>query len=95
MNPNEPSHPPIATGDRREDAHIVPDADQKFRAEFLRRPDTAPPPDEHTGHVDAGDLPADNPPIEDLKVAPDSPSVWDARPPNGPKSSEPSGESGH
>jgi hypothetical protein len=94
MNPNEPSSQPIATGDRREDVHIVPDADQKFRAEFLRRPDSAPPPDEHTGHVDAGDLPRDTPPVEDLKVAPDSPSVWDARPPS-PESSEPSGESGH
>jgi len=94
MNPNEPTSPRIATGDRRGDAHIVPDADQKYRAEFLRRPDTAPPPDEATGRVEAGELPKDSPPVEDLKVAPDSPSVWDARPP-APESSEPSGESGH
>lgn len=94
MNANEPSSEPVATGDRREDVHVVPDADQKYRAEFLRRPDTAPPPDEATGRVEAGEAPADTPPIEDLKVPPASPSVWDARPPS-PTSSEPSGESGH
>jgi hypothetical protein len=82
MNPNPPPSEPVATGDRRGEATIVPDADQKFRAEFLRRPDTAPPPDEATARVEAGDPAPAGAPIEDLKVAPASPSAWDARPAN-------------
>jgi hypothetical protein len=85
MTPNEPSpdSEPVATGDRREEVHYEPDADpdQKVRARFVFHPDEPPPPDEHTGRVDAG-LPAEEgPPVEDLAIAPPSPSVWDARPP--------------
>jgi hypothetical protein len=94
MNPNEPGSEPIATGDRREDVHLAPDADQKYKAEFLRHADTRPPPDEQSAAQERGEVGPDTPPVEDVRVAPDTPSVWDARPPS-PKSSEPSGESGH
>lgn len=85
-----PSAEPVATGDRRDEAHLAPDADQLVRAEFLFSPTRAPPPDEHTGRVDEGLQVADQPPVEDLKVAPESPSVWDARPPDqGPATAPP------
>ena len=76
----DPESEPVDTGDRRDEAHLVPDRDQLVRAEFLTRPAEPPPPDEHTGRVDKG-LPAEQgPPVEDLRVAPASSSVWDARP---------------
>lgn len=75
---------PVATGDRREEAHVAPDPDQLFRAEFLHRPNAPPPPDQHTGRVDQGLTVADQPLVEDLRVAPQAPSVWDARPPEEP-----------
>lgn len=84
MSANDPlpDPEPVATGDRHEEAHLEPDKDQLVRAEFLTRPVEPPPPDEHTGRVDEG-LPAEQgPPVEDLRVAPASPSVWDARPPD-------------
>jgi len=71
---------PVATGDRRDEAHLEPDADQLVRANFLTRPAESPPPDEHTGRVDEGLAAEAGPPVEDLRVAPASPSVWDARP---------------
>lgn len=75
-----PDPEPVATGDRRGEAHLEPDKDQLVRAAFLTRPAEPPPPDEHTGRVDEG-LPAERgPPVEDLRVPPASPSVWDARP---------------
>ena len=82
MTADNPEPEPVATGDRRDEAHLETDADQLVRAAFLVRPKSPPPPDEHTGRVDAG-LPAEEgPPVEDLRVAPASPSVWDARPPD-------------
>jgi hypothetical protein len=83
MSANDPlpDPEPVATGDRHE-AHLEPDKDQLVRAAFLIRPAKPPPPDEHTGRVDEG-LPAEHgQPVEDLRVAPASPSVWDARPPD-------------
>lgn len=78
----DPGSEPVATGDRRDEAHLEPDKDQLVRAAFLTRPAKPPPPDEHTGRVDEG-LPAEQgPPVEDLRVSPASPSVWDARPPD-------------
>jgi hypothetical protein len=83
MTPDDPrSAPePVATGDRRGEAHLEPDTEGGVSAHFLRRPETPPPPDEHTGRVDAGVAAEDGPPVEDLRIAPDSPSAWDARPP--------------
>jgi hypothetical protein len=79
-NPESESEP-VATGDRRDEAHYEPDPDQLVRAAFLQRPTKPPPPDEHTGRVDAGLAAEQGAPVEDLRVAPSSPSVWDARPP--------------
>ncbi|RAK58439.1 hypothetical protein DJ021_00810 [Phenylobacterium hankyongense] len=71
---------PVATGDRRAEAHYEPKPGQLVKARFTEKPGEPPPPDEHTGRVDAG-LPAEvGPPVEDLAVAPPSSSVWDARP---------------
>lgn len=83
---------PVATGDRREDAHLEPARDgDGVRAHFLVRPDQPPPPDMQTGRVDEG-LPAEQgPPVEDIRLAPDSASAWDARPPEGAAGAEPSG----
>jgi hypothetical protein len=68
----------VATGDRRETAHFEPDKDQLVRAAFLRRPDGPLPPDL------AQEPPADPQAqqVEDVRVAPPDPSVWDARPPD-------------
>ena len=82
MTPDEPNATPepVATGDRRGEAHLEPARDGGVQAHFTRRPDQPPPPDEQTGRTDAG-LPAEQgPPVEDIRVAPASPSVWDARP---------------
>jgi hypothetical protein len=69
----------IATGDRREEIHFEPDPDQLVVARHLVRPAGPLPPQEHTPNSAA--VEADVPPIEDVRVAPDGPSVWDARPP--------------
>jgi hypothetical protein len=92
MTPDDPrSAPaPVATGDRRGEAHLEPDPDGGVRAHFLRRPETPPPPDEHTGRVDQGRPAEQGAPVEDLRVAPDSPSSWDARPPADRADSAPS-----
>jgi hypothetical protein len=82
MTPEDPPPEPVATGDRRDEARLEPDPDQLVRAAFLARPRSPPPPDEHTGRVDAGVAAEPGPPVEDLRVAPPSPSVWDARPPD-------------
>jgi len=75
MSPDEP----VATGDRR-DAHYESDPDQIVRADFLVKPPGPLPPDMATGRVEAGEIAGAAPPVEDVAVAPDEPSVWDARP---------------
>jgi hypothetical protein len=70
---------PVASGDRREEVHFERASDQQVVARHLVKPDEPLPPQ--------GDSPggattyADVPPVEDVAVAPDGPSVWDARPP--------------
>jgi hypothetical protein len=71
---------PVATGTRREEAHYEPKPGQLLKARFTEKPAAPLPPDEHTGRVDAGAPAEDGPPVEDVAVAPPSPSVWDARP---------------
>lgn len=80
MTPQDQEPGPVATGDRHAEAHLEPDKDQLFQARFQERPAEPPPPDEHTGRVDAGLTAETGPPVEDLRVAPPSASVWDARP---------------
>ena len=82
---------PVATGDRRGEAHVAPDRDQKFRAEFLRHPDSRPPPQEQSAAEERDEISPDAPPVEDVRLAPDGPSVWDARPRKDAEGSEPSG----
>ena len=81
MTPDEPLSPePVATGDRRGDVHLEPAREGGVKAEFTRRPDQPPPPDEQTGRTDAGLGAEKGSPVQDLHVAPASPSAWDARP---------------
>jgi hypothetical protein len=87
----DPEFEPVATGDRREEAHLEPDKDQLVRAHFLIRPAAPPPPDEHTGRVDEGLTGEPGAPVEDLRVAPLTPSVWDARPLDDADRPEPGG----
>jgi hypothetical protein len=81
----------IATGDRREQVHFEPDPKQMVVARHLVKPKAPLPPQEQTPGAAAAD--ADAPPIEDVAVAPDEPSVWDARPRDGEpeKSGDPPG----
>ncbi|WP_309091651.1 hypothetical protein [Phenylobacterium sp.] len=67
----------VATGDRRQDVHFERRANGELRAEHLKKPEGPLPPQMET----ADGLPANNgPPVEDVAVAPEGPSVWDARP---------------
>ena len=69
----------VAFGDRRDEVHFEPDANQLVRAEHLVRPTGPLPPQDDSLDAEA-EAEADVPPIEDVKVAPEGPSVWDARP---------------
>lgn len=86
-------HGVVASGDRREDVHFEadPDPDQKVVAHHLVRPAGPLPPQEHSAESPVAD--ADHPPVEDVRVAPGGPSVWDARPPpeDADKSGHPTG----
>ena len=70
---------PVATGDRREEVHFETAADHELVAKHLVRPSGPLAPQGDSPGAAAAD--ADTPPIEDVAVAPDAPSVWDARPP--------------
>ena len=87
MTPNNPDTNPdatdpdvveVATGDRRGEVHFEADPAQLVVARHLVKPDRPLAPDMDTSNADASD--ADVPPVEDVRVAPDGPSVWDARP---------------
>jgi hypothetical protein len=67
----------IATGDRREEVHFERDPEGQLRAEHLKRPDGPLPP--QMASVE-GPGASHGQPVEDVKVAPEGPSVWDARP---------------
>ncbi|MDB5434456.1 MAG: hypothetical protein JWR47_713 [Phenylobacterium sp.] len=71
---------PVATGNRRDEAHYEPDPDQLVRARFLAKPADPLPAEMATARVEAGKRAETGPPVEDVAVAPDTPSVWDARP---------------
>lgn len=70
----------VATGDRREEVHFEPDRDpdQLVVASHLVKPVDPLPPHGHTPGAPA--VVKDVPPVEDVLVAPETPSVWDARP---------------
>lgn len=69
----------VATGDRREEIHFERDEDGQLRAAHLKRPSEPLPPQMET--TDGADG-ATNPAVEDVAVAPEGPSAWDARPIN-------------
>lgn len=95
MNPNPPALDPtdtadgdrddpatpvaIATGDRRDEVHFEPDPDQLVVVRHLVRPQHALAPEQPVPSRSVAE--ADAPPVEDVRVAPEGPSVWDARPP--------------
>ena len=73
--------PAVATGDRRDEVRFEPDPDQLVVASHLVRPTKPLAPHDHApGALAAAER--DTPPVEDVKIAPEAPSVWDARPTN-------------
>ena len=80
MSANAPDIEPVvvATGDRRDEVHFEADDKHLVEATHLVRPASALPP--QGDNPSAADIVRDAPPIEDVKIAPESPSVWDARP---------------
>jgi len=73
----------VAFGDRHGEVRYEPDPDQLVRARYLVRPEGPLPPHEHSAAQERGDLPP-SALVEDVLVAPDVHSVWDARPVTGP-----------
>jgi hypothetical protein len=69
----------IATGDRREEVHLEADPDQLVVVRHEVRP-RGPLPRQDAAGAPGGS--ADVPPVEDVRIAPQEPSVWDARPPD-------------
>jgi hypothetical protein len=70
----------IATGDRREEIHFEADPNQLVVARHLAKPQGPLAPGlQGPGEAAAA---ADAPPVEDVAVAPEGSSVWDARPLN-------------
>lgn len=75
--PEPEPDPGVATGDRREDVHFETRDNGEVRVAHLKKP-TGPLP-QHMTAVGGPALPS-GVPVEDVAVAPDGPSVWDARP---------------
>ena len=67
----------VATGDRCEEVHYARREGGELRADHLKRPDGPLPPEMARVEVDAA---APGAPVEDVAVAPEGPSAWDARP---------------
>jgi hypothetical protein len=70
---------PVATGDRRDEVHFEPAAKGGVKAAHLVRPEGQPPPDGDSAAQQMGEL-APEPSVFDVRVAPEGPSAWDARP---------------
>jgi hypothetical protein len=69
----------VATGDRREEVRFEADPDQLVKASHLVHPQ-GPLPRDVTRSGGAPEPPMETE-VVDVLVAPESPSVWDARPP--------------
>lgn len=91
---NDPAAEEVATGNRREELHYEPDPDpdQMVAVKSLHRPTGSTPPEEQSESYETGEI-AGEPYVGDVRVAPDGPSVWDARPPadEEPRSGNPTG----
>lgn len=68
----------IATGDRCEEIHFEPDPDQLVVVRHEVRPRGPLPPQDPSAAVGT----AGAPPVEDVRIVPPAPSIWDARPPD-------------
>jgi hypothetical protein len=83
----------VATGDReREDVHFEPDPDQLVKTSHLVRAAGPLPPEEQSAASERDALPA-GAAVQDVRVAADEASAWDARPPpaDAAKSGNPTG----
>lgn len=67
----------VATGDRREEIHFERRDNGDLKADHLKRPDGPLPP--QMAAVE-GQAASAGQPVQDVAVAPEGPSVWDARP---------------
>jgi hypothetical protein len=85
--PRETDEARVATGDRRDEVHFEPSADHVATARFTEKPLTAPVED--LGRVDPPLQTA--PTVEDVAVATNRESAWDARPVDGESTQGPSG----
>ena len=79
LTPNSPE--PVATGNRRETMHYEADPNQLVRMRASDKPHAPMPPDVPTSRADEPLRSSAAPPVEDVAVVPEEPSVWDARPP--------------
>lgn len=71
----------VATGDRRQEMRYEDDPAQLARVRHTFVPDHPLPPQEHSAAVERG-TPL-SPDVTDVAEVKPSPSVWDARPPEG------------
>ena len=69
----------VATGNRRAGVRYEPDPAQLVRVRATFPPDGPLAPEDASPTTEAGPGPAR--PVQDVAVARDAPSVWDARPP--------------
>lgn len=79
--PQNPIPEDVAHGNRRDEMRYEDDPDQLVRIRHTFPVEGPLPPDEHVGALDE-DRPAPDLPTDAVEPRP-SPSVWDARPPDG------------
>jgi hypothetical protein len=72
--PEDDNAQPVATGDRREEVHLERRNSGDLRAAHLDKPAALPP------DLAAAEHAPPEPPVQDVAIAPDGPSAWDARP---------------
>ncbi|HEY0437537.1 MAG TPA: hypothetical protein VGC92_12925 [Phenylobacterium sp.] len=82
LAPSDAEPGEVATGDRREDVHYEPDPDHLVKMKATFKPEGPLPPEEDSAASERGEGAFDSPPIQDVGVAKDTRSVWDARPPD-------------
>ena len=75
-----PTRPEVATGDRREEVRYEPDPAQLVRMRATFPVDGPLAPEDASPTTEAALAAPAGPPIQDVAVAKDAPSVWDARP---------------
>ena len=76
---DDTSPPEVAHGSRAAEARLVDDAIQGEHARYVHPLDHRPPPQEASHASEYGE-PEPGPPVADLGLLDDEPSVWDASP---------------